>query len=330
MLAYITAPACLPSDSWCDAALQVIDGPSGAAVPLPADRLQLRAAALVRSGDLAAAAACYKQAVLAAPDDWQSWQLYLDCLLPGSVDRYAGGGGCGRFPVGVVGGLADLWDRRQAAAAAVAAVAPAGGAEAAVAAAEAEQCITQLAEAVSSNAAWRQQRERGTLRAPHLWRCELLLRRRQVEGEEGGWGGEEDLAAAVAQAFASLAANFSCLADLRPYLEALEGSAAAEGLAASLHRLAAELNERGGRAAAAAAVNGSVDAGTSSGGGGGTSGEVQRLQRLVNAYALEQELSLPRLATAGEAVARAGRLLQLYRQHLHLSGAPPPPLRHCP
>ena len=56
----------------------------------------------------------------------------------------------------------------------------------------------------------------------------------------------------------------------------------------------------------------------------------QRLQRLVNAYALEQELSLPRLATAGEAVARAGRLLQLYRQHLHLSGAPPPPLRHCP
>lgn len=141
---------------------------------MEADRLHLRAAALARAGDLAAAAELYRCAgqqgwgpcggayqrccsqhstadqslareregslsvpgargglqacrfvlthqhaallagrrrrglALASPDDWAAWALFLDCLLPATAAEGAGT----RFPVGVVGGLAELWDRR--------------------------------------------------------------------------------------------------------------------------------------------------------------------------------------------------------------------------
>lgn len=73
------------------------------------DRLQLEAAALCRSGDLEAAAALYHQACTSDPNDWNSWHLYLDCVLPKSAERCQRKGvSC--YPVGVVGGLAETWD----------------------------------------------------------------------------------------------------------------------------------------------------------------------------------------------------------------------------
>lgn len=90
--------------------MQVVDGAGAAVVPLEADRAHLRAAALARAGDLPAAAAAYRALALANPDDWAYWALYLDCALPGSCE--AAGAPALRFPVGVVGGLAELWDRQ--------------------------------------------------------------------------------------------------------------------------------------------------------------------------------------------------------------------------
>jgi hypothetical protein len=137
--------------------MQVLEKAGPEALPLEADRQHLRAAALARAGDLPGAAEVYRALVLANPDDWASWVLYLDCMLPGSAACAAAGGaacaaaggaacaaaggpagpGSGaangaaaagaaaaaamegleggqalRFPVGVVGGMADLWDRR--------------------------------------------------------------------------------------------------------------------------------------------------------------------------------------------------------------------------
>lgn len=314
--------------------MQVLEGPLGDAIPLPADRLQLRAAALVRAGDLPAAAACYRQALAVAPDDWLSWQLYLDCVLPGSGSGEHEGGGGSRFPVGIVGSLADIWDQRQeASAAAGSEAAAAAGLDVAAAVAAAEEAAVQLAAEVAASDTWRLQCERGTLRAPHLWRCELLLRRMRLAGSRGQAPAQEDLAAAVGEAFCRLAGNFSCVADLRPYLAQLAGPAA-EQLAAEAHRHAAELNaadppaaSADSSSAAASEAGGSEQDGAASGGASGgassgssVSGEVQRLQRLVNADAVAAEMGLPRFGSPGEAEEHAGRLLDLYRRHMHLSG----------
>lgn len=289
-----------------EAAVAAVDGPLGAAVPLPADRLQLRAAALVRAGDLPAAAACYRQALAAAPDDWLSWQLFLDCCVPDSGGGAGGASastGGSRFPVGVVGGVADWWDAvqlRQRGAAVP-------GAPDMAAVAAAEECLAELQAAVAAHEGWSSGATNGALRAPHLWRCELLLRVRRL----GGGGGTEELAGAVGDAFARRCGNFSCTADLRPYLGAIDG-AAAEQLAARAHALAAEAN-----AAETAAAG---DEGSESGGSGGAGAAVRRLQRLVSAHSLECELGLPRFARPAQAAAHAARLLSLYRDHQHLSG----------
>lgn len=305
-------PSANPPQPW-----QVLEGPLGDAVPLPADRLQLRAAALARAGDLPAAAACYREALAAAPDDWASWLLFLDCCLPGSGGGEREGATGSRFPVGVVDGMADLWDRRQPA------PAPLASPDAAAALDATEAAIVQLSAELEGSEAWHSAAQRGTLRALHLWRCELLLRRARL-ARAGAAGVSpppaEELAAAVGEAFGRLAANFSCVADLRPYLAELSGPAA-EQLAADAHRRAAELNAAEPAAAegdgAAPSEAGSEPA---NGGRSGAAGEVRRLQRQVNAHALAAELGLPRLGGAGEAAAHAGALLDLYRRHMHLSG----------
>lgn len=317
------------------AALAALEGPAGAAVPLAADRLQLRAAALVRAGDLPAAAACYREAVASCPDDWLSWQLCLDCMLPGSGDGSGGapgttgGTGGSRFPVGVVGGLADSWDRRQAAA--TGAAAGPGSPPDAAAVAAVDEAMCQLDDAVAANDSWARQLAAGTLRSPHLWRCEALLRRHRLAAGAGDAEAADalrvELAAAVGDAFARLCGNFSCVADLRPYLAVFEGPAAQQ-LAARAHDVAAEANAADGDAAAAAAdaANGGDD--TANGGGDaagragarGVSAEVRRLQRLVNAHQLEAELGLPAFGSPAEAEAHAAQLLALYGGNMHLSG----------
>ena len=199
--------------------------------------------------------------------------------------------------------MADWWDAvqlRQRGAAVP-------GAPDMAAVAAAEECLAELQAAVAAHEGWSSGATNGALRAPHLWRCELLLRVRRL----GGGGGTEELAGAVGDAFARLCGNFSCTADLRPYLGAIDG-AAAEQLAARAHALAAEAN-----AAETAAAG---DEGSESGGSGGAGAAVRRLQRLVSAHSLECELGLPRFARPAQAAAHAARLLSLYRDHQHLSG----------
>jgi hypothetical protein len=327
-------------------AAERVGGPAGAAVPMDADRLQLRAAALVRSGQLGAAAELYRSAVASAPDDWRSWQLYLDCMMPESCQEAdVGMNGTGVFPIGVVGGLADAWDVRQAAQRAQ----QESGTDAAAALAAAEEAAEQLHAALAADERWRRPLEAGALRGPHLWRCELLLRRQRLAAAPPDAAQQRAMSAAVAEAFSRLAANSSCVPDLRPYLATLEG-ASAEQLAAAAHAAAAELNaadggdsrgsngacsaadEAGSAAASGAAASngsGSVEGGSggsgsdsAASGGGGVRGEVRRLQRLVAAHQLELELGLPRFADAAAAAAHAAALLGLYRTHLHLSGGP--------
>jgi len=80
---------------------------------LAGDRKQLHAAALMRAGKLEAAAAVYRDLCITDPTDWGCWHLYLDCVLPGSSAADRRSPTVGRFPVGIVGGLAEAWDEME-------------------------------------------------------------------------------------------------------------------------------------------------------------------------------------------------------------------------
>ena len=85
---------------------------SSAVIPMfQKDRLQLQGSIAARAGDLDAAASFYRQADV---DDWKSFQYHLDCIMPGSALEGESPITCGavRFPVGICGGLAEAWDRR--------------------------------------------------------------------------------------------------------------------------------------------------------------------------------------------------------------------------
>ena len=86
-------------------AATIIRDTKGNAAGLVADSRQLLAASLVRAGDLTAAAEIYKESCLEDPNDWWSWHLYLNCMLPGSVQSVHELNTPGiAFPVGIVGG----------------------------------------------------------------------------------------------------------------------------------------------------------------------------------------------------------------------------------
>eukprot|EP00887_Chlorella_sp_A99_P001333 scaffold14.g1333.t1 len=329
-------------------ALEVVESDVGAAVPLAADRLQLRAAAALRAGDAAAAATCYKEALLGNPDDWQSWQLYLDCLLPGTaapggVAMAAPSGS--RFPAGVVGGLADLQDRmakhaqqqlqqlqQQGQERGSGPAMDAAAAAAAVAAAE--ETLVALQAAVLGNDTWREQAAAGSLRTPQLASLELLLRRLRLVAPAGSADSPQrqqllqQLVSEVAHAYRQLGHTFSCTPDLRAYLAVLAASSEhAAWLAAEVRRAAdeaatgADNSSGGGSGGAADAVNGgsSASAGNGNSSSSSRANGVQLLQRLVNARLLESELGLPAFTSADEAEAHARQLLELYEQHLPLS-----------
>lgn len=210
--------------------------------------------------------------------------------------------------------------------------------------------MRQLSDAVAANDSWARQLAAGTLRSPHLWGCEALLRRHRLavaaSDATAAAALQDELAAAVGDAFARLCGNFGCVADLRPYLAVLEGPMAQQ-LAARAHELAAEGNaadEVSGAASSSSAEGASGSSGASSaaaengregsngtadGGSGeagtqgstrGVSAQVRRLQRVVNAHALEAELGLPGYRSPADAEAHAARLLSLYADQMHLSG----------
>lgn len=339
------------------AALEVLEGAVGeAAVPLPADRQQLRAAAAVRAGATAEAAACYKQALLQNPDDWQSWQLHLDCLLPSTAEKggvvMAAPSGS-RFPVRVVGGLADLQDRWQQrhgeqqqqqgeqVTRAVSVNAAASATATAAAVAEAEGTLRELQAAVQTNEAWSKQALSGSLRAPMLAPLELLLRRVRLAAGQDAEGRQqqqqllERLAAGVAQAYQQLGHIFSCAPDLRPYLAVIATSSPQQAawLATEVRRMGAEVARSccsssaesaptavGAPSEAAGAPSSDKGQEAAGGSSGQGQGQVQTLQQVVNAYLLEHELGLPAFSSPAEAEAYAAELLDLYEQHVPLSG----------
>lgn len=283
-------------------AVQVLTSAPPAAAGMPGDTAQLLAAAHTRGGELHRAAAIYLQAALDNPADWISWSLYLDCVLPGSVAPPTPG--MSRFPVGVVGGVADMWDQRHEAAAWRAATnaMDVAAVEAAVqTAGEAAQRVQAAAAAAPAPAA-----SRGAALAP----VELALRRLRL----GQRNAEQQLAQAVAAAVPALVTYFSCAADLRSFLAVLRDDAICQQLAASVEQTAAEAAAKVGEGAAGPHADGEASARAASG------AATKRLQCQVNVHCVLHELDLPKLSGPEEAVTHAASLLKLYADHLHLSG----------
>ncbi len=75
----------LTAQSKAAAALELIDGPPGAAMRIASERRQARAALLRAQGRAGEAAALYREAVLEQPDDWSGVMLYFDALLPAAA-----------------------------------------------------------------------------------------------------------------------------------------------------------------------------------------------------------------------------------------------------
>lgn len=317
-------------------ALELLEGPLGeAAVPLPADRAALHAVAAACASDLARAAAVWREALLSNPDDWPAWLLYLDCVLPGSAAQggvAAAAPSGSRFPVGVVGGLADIADRMQRRQQ----QRQQGADEVAAGVAAAEATLAELGAKVEGDDARRTAAAAGSLRTPLLAPLELLLRRLVLAGVVGSDALAEErqvllqaLAEGVLGACRRLGHTFSCVPDLRMYLAPLATSPAhAAWLAKELRLAGAEAATSNGSSvpdgdpttAAAPGDTGTASGSSNGNGNGASSAAVQQLQRVVNARLLEHELGLPIFSSAAEAEAYASELLDLYKRHLPLSG----------
>ncbi|KAI8469814.1 MAG: N-acetyltransferase B complex non catalytic subunit-domain-containing protein [Monoraphidium minutum] len=242
-------------------ALALLDGPLGAAVRIPSERRQARAALLSALGRRGEAAALYRAAVQEQPDDWASLQLLLDCSLPPAA---AGG----QAPP------AGFW---HVARALRGGAAPGGGAEADGGdAADAAGAAAAFLESLPAAGGGGEGGGGGgpVLRGPALARVELAARRVKL-----GLEGPRALAEAVLACYDRLGHMLSCAMDLRGYACQLGGADAAwldAQLSARLAPLAAAAEDE---AAAAAATDGRP------------SGEARRvLRRHVCALQLQEEL----------------------------------------
>lgn len=300
-------------------AAAIIRETKGNAAGLVADSRQLLAAALVRAGDLPAAAALYKEACLEDPNDWWSWQLYLNCVLPGSVHSTHELNTPGIvFPVGIVGGLAEEWDKKNLAgvwkSAAEKLAAESGGLEAAVAEATATLDALKAASLKEKNTAGEgggngnagngvkniiKSKEAGG-RGPILAPLELVCRLGRL-----GLASSLHLVEAVAAALPQLCHSFSCAVDLRRYLAQLGPSDGAEieWLSGEVARICEE---------AASAAEQAAD--------GGDKAAAKALWCRVNVHAVRRELGLPLPESATAAVEYASQLVSLFASNLRLSG----------
>lgn len=279
------------------------------------DSRHLLAAALVRSGDLLAAAELFKEACLESTDDWWSWHLYLNCILPSSVKHASSELNTSGivFPVGVVGGLAENWDSKHLEAvwetAALAAagkqgdVAAEGGVEPIDAAVkEATAALKDLKKAASNQS-------RGAALAPLELECRL---------HRLGLHTGRQLSEAIVAALPTICHSFSCVADLRRYASHLESAEDRVWLAEQVVTICEDAAK-------------SFEKENSKNNGDSTNrinskAAIKALWCRTNSHALQQELGCIKLATSsssssasGAAVDYAVQLVDLFSSNLGLS-----------
>ena len=299
--------------------------------------LHLLASSYVRRGDLRAAANIYKTQCISHPDDWWSWKLYLDCVLP-SHDRCAGEEACDAlpslsglrpktivpgasssrqsrksttlaFPVGIVGGLASIWDHRNLS------CTKDCGESSEEASAEAEATLalmTTNAKAHTDSTAATAASGDGKLKGRGIVinTLELALRRaRSLEEKEE----------AVARALPSLCSSFSCISDLRMFLREIDfGSKDAALRFIQTARRICLMETKELNADAISKLDDDDD--TSTGMRKGIAlGTVRGLQCFVNSVALSDEIVTPIYSDCRKAFDRSIGLVRVYADHLHLS-----------
>lgn len=186
---------------------------AGEATPggLQEDRLQLEAAALCRAGELEAAATLYYQACTADGNDWNSWHLYLDCVIPKSAER-SQRKGVSCYPVGVVGGLAESWDFQMGLQLWSKAGDCQGSREALEAVKRAQDALQSLADKVSQDS-----KTRGA-RGVALASLELMRRQQKINLlKDPGI----EMVTAIANALPALIDYKSCMSDIRNYIHCI-------------------------------------------------------------------------------------------------------------
>jgi N-terminal acetyltransferase B complex non-catalytic subunit len=280
------------------------------------DSRQLLAAALARSGDVAAAAELFKEACLENTDDWWSWNLFLNCILPSSVIHPSSELNTPgiAFPVGIVGGLAENWDSKHLMAVWQSAAATAGGGELDAAV---ENSIDALVALKTAAKASKGSGSRGQSRGAALAPLELECRLHRLGKHTG-----RQLSEAIAAALPTLCHFFSCAVDMRRYISHLDSAEDRTWLAEQVVEICKE--------AATSFEEGNSENNNSS---SNNKARIKALWCRTNAYALQQELgslgviaktttstsSASSSSTASAAVEYAVQLIDLFSSNLVLS-----------
>ena len=266
-------------------ALAALETAPEALLPMPLDRVQLKGAIACRAGDLATAAAAYREAVMADGDDWRSWQYYLDCVLPSTADAHVSPvvNGCcasgeARFPVGIVGGLADIWDRQHRKGKGDGR----GGVEEGLK--MAEDTLEEILLMASNN---------DTKRGVSIAQVDLAVRKYKLQVLDA-----DGLIDVLADAFSAKSYLFSCIADMKQGLIALVTSSSSIVAREKLvSKCKAVINDQN----AEEKVPG------------------KKFQREVNLHLLENELGYPVFTTIEEAEGHVKMMVKIYQDHMHLS-----------
>jgi tetratricopeptide (TPR) repeat protein len=251
------------------------------------ERAHLLAAALARAGRFDPAAEIYKSECMKNVEDWWSWKLYLDCKLGlGSRERVllAKDSTSMYFPVGVVGGLAETWDRKHLA-------------EVFTAYHRTQTSQSSMCEVETTLQDLKKAAGGGLTRGVALAIVELAVRQ-QDDGSSGLQQGP------ILEALEVLAPTFSCAADLHGYLSHFtpRDEQATEVFVRETRRVC----ER-----EAARIMGVDDA---------PHAELKALQCLVNAATLAEEIRAPVCPDYAAAFDEAAGHVALFARHLHVSG----------
>jgi len=275
------------------------------------DSRQLLAAALVRSGGLLEAAELYKEACLKNTDDWWSWHLYLNCVLPSSVKHTSSDLNTPgiAFPVGVVGGLAEIWDSKHLKAvweSAEVGKQDDGAAEKRVK--PIDTAVKGATDAIKCLKTAASKQSRGAVLVP------LELERRLLSlGLHTG----RQLSEAIVAALPTICLSFSCAVDLRRYTSQIKSAEDRAWLAEQVGTICEDT-------AKSFEKENSKDNGDNS--NRSNKAAIKALWCRVNAHALRQELACMKLATStssssstAAAVDYAVQLIDLFSLNLGLS-----------
>ncbi len=276
------------------------------------DSRQLLAAALVRSGDLSAAAELFKLACLENTDDWWSWQLYLNCILPSSVKHASSELNTPGmvFSVGIVGGLAEIWDAKHLDT--VWQTDATAGGEGAGQPPPPPPLEERLKTATATLEELKTVSKPGQSRGAVLAPLELACRLHRL-----GLSTDRHLSEAIVAALPSLCHSFSCAVDLRRYTSHLQISEDRKWLAEEITKICEEKakafeQEKNNSDEGDENKNKSINKSTNK-------AAIKALWCRTNAYAFQQELGCSRPPSSAAAVEYAVQLIDLFSSNLALS-----------